>query len=79
MKASQNRRQFLRLSAAGTLGMVVLSPMACTSVTAVDKKSYGVGLQLYTIRDAMDEDLKGSLQKLSDLGYKNLELASYSN
>jgi sugar phosphate isomerase/epimerase len=79
MKASQNRRQFLRLSAAGTLGMVVFSPMACTSVTAVDKKSYGVGLQLYTIRDAMDEDLKGSLQKLSDLGYKNLELASYSN
>ncbi len=79
MKTSQNRREFLRLSAVGALGMMAFSPLACTSAAATDKKSYGVGLQLYTIRDAMDADVQGSLQKLSDLGYKNLELASYSN
>lgn len=79
MKTSQNRREFLRLSAVGALGMVAFSPLACTSVAATDKKSFGVGLQLYTIRDAMDADVQGSLQKLSDLGYKNLELASYSD
>ncbi len=79
MKTSQNRREFLRLSAVGALGMMAFSPLACKSVTATDRKSYGVGLQLYTIRDAMDADVQGSLKKISDLGYKNLELASYSN
>ncbi|MFW6290658.1 MAG: sugar phosphate isomerase/epimerase family protein, partial [Mariniphaga sp.] len=58
---------------------MAFSPLACKSVTATDRKSYGVGLQLYTIRDAMDADVQGSLKKISDLGYKNLELASYSN
>ena len=36
-------------------------------------------LQLYTIRDAMAADVIGSLQKLSELGYKNLELANYAD
>lgn len=43
-----------------------------------DRKKYGVGLQLYTVRDAMSADFMGTLKKISDLGYKNLELASYS-
>lgn len=79
MKTMQNRRDFLRVSGAGALGVMALGPMACSTGAAVDRKSFGVGLQLYTIRDAMAADVKGSLQKLSDMGYKNLELADYSN
>jgi sugar phosphate isomerase/epimerase len=79
MKISQNRRDFLKISGAGALGIMALGPMACTTGTAVDKKSFGVGLQLYSIRDAMDEDVPGSLQKVSDLGYKYLEMAGYSD
>ncbi len=75
----QNRREFLKTSAVGTLGFMALSPLGCTTTAAVDRKSFGVGLQLYTIRDAMTADVKASLQKLSDLGYKNLELASYAD
>ncbi len=41
-------------------------------------KGFGVGLQLYTIRDVMAADVTGSLQKVSDLGYKYLELAGYA-
>ena len=78
MKASQNRRDFLKVSAASALGMMVLSPYGC-STGAVDRKSFGVGLQLYTIRDAMAADVPGSLKKVSDLGYKYVELASYSD
>ncbi len=77
MKASQNRREFLKISAAGAVGMTVLSPFGCSS-GAVDRKNFGVGLQLYSIRDAMDADIPGSLKKVSDLGYKYVELASYS-
>ncbi|MBA4408698.1 MAG: xylose isomerase [Odoribacter sp.] len=77
MKTLQNRRDFLKISAAGSISMMLLGTAGCK--TAIDRKSFGVGLQLYTIRDAMDADVTGSLKKLSDLGYKNLELASYSN
>lgn len=79
MKTSQNRRDFLKISAMGALGMMAFSQFGCKPSAAVDRKSFGVGLQLYTIRDAMAADVKGSLQKLSDLGYKNLELASYAD
>src|SRR5690606_14727023 len=79
MKTMQNRRDFLRISGAGALGVMALGPLACSQGATVDRKSFGVGLQLYTIRDAMAADVKGSLQKLSDMGYKNLELADYSN
>ena len=79
MKTLQNRRDFLRISAAGAVGIMALSPFSCAPVGTTDRKSFGVGLQLYTIRDAIDADVQGSLQKVSDLGYRNLELANYAN
>lgn len=69
-----NRRDFLKISAAGTLGVMALNPLACSN-----KKSLGVGLQLYSIRDAMAVNAIDSLQKISELGYKYLELADYAN
>jgi len=78
MKTVQSRRNFLKLSATGAMGALVLSQYGFKSAP-VDLKTFGVGLQLYTIRDAMAKDVPGSLKLVSDLGYKNLELASYSN
>jgi sugar phosphate isomerase/epimerase len=80
MKTTQSRRDFLRISAAGALGMFAVSKMQGMPFhMRTDLKDIGVGLQLYTIRDAMGTDPKGSLKKVADLGYKNLELASYAN
>jgi len=92
MKKSQSRREFLRVSAAGALGAIVLSQSgyrnAAKSATqaavsaepaVVDPKTFGIGLQLYTIRDAMKLDVPGSLQKVSNAGYKYIELADYAN
>ncbi len=59
--------------------MLLFSPLSACAPKTVDRKSYGVGLQLYTIRDAMSADVKGSLKKVSDLGYKFIELAGYSD
>lgn len=67
----------MKVSAASALGLMALGPLGCA--TAADKKSFDVGLILYTIRDAMDEDVPGSLKKVSDLGYKYVELASYND
>ena len=60
------------------LGAFGCKPGAKPVVATVDRKSFGVGLQLYTIRDAMTADPTGSLKKISDLGYKNVELANYT-
>jgi sugar phosphate isomerase/epimerase len=37
------------------------------------------GLALYTVRDAMNADAKGTLQKVADAGYKNIEAAGYAD
>jgi sugar phosphate isomerase/epimerase len=81
----KGRRQFLKISAASAVGMVAMGTYACkpgakkTSEPQVLKSSTGVGLQLYTIRDAMAEDALGSLKKVADMGYKYVELAGYSD
>lgn len=76
MKAKRSRREFLKVTAAGTIGMMALTPYACGKT---DPKTFGIGLQLYTIRDAMAADVPGSLKKVSDIGYKYIELAGYAD
>jgi len=73
-----NRREFLKISAASSLGFLTLNPLL-QSCQSVDRKSFGVGLQLYSIRDAMAADALGSLKKVSDIGYKYMELADYKD
>jgi sugar phosphate isomerase/epimerase len=88
MKTKQSRRDFLRVGAAGALGAIVLSQYSCKSTEKAapvaskatsDPKSFGLALQLYTIRDAMKTDVAGSLKKVSDTGFKYVELAGYAD
>jgi sugar phosphate isomerase/epimerase len=88
MSTSNSRRDFLKVSAAGALGAVVLGAAGCKNQTApatvvaatpVDPKSFGLGLQLYTIRDAMEKDPVLALTEVSKIGYKYIELANYSD
>lgn len=74
MKNPQSRRDFVKLAAAGTVGAVVFSHYSCKKTEIP-----GIGLQLYTIRDAMTADPAGSLKKVADTGYKYLELAGYAD
>lgn len=76
-----NRRKFLQMAALGSAGVIMLGSRACKPTkpaATVDRKSFGIGIQLYTLRDAMAADVPGTLKKVSDIGYKNLELAGYS-
>ena len=75
----QNRREFLKVSATGSIAMMLLGTAGCTTGAVKDRKSFGVGIQLYSIRDAMSADVPGTLKKVSDIGYKNLELAGYKD
>lgn len=58
------------------LGGVSFGLSGCSEQT---RKRKIIGLQLYSIRDAMAEDVKSALAKVAEIGYANLETASYSD
>jgi sugar phosphate isomerase/epimerase len=84
-----NRRSFLKASGALALGSLVLpgcsggadntqqDTTAANDTTsqapAKTAQTLSIGLQLYTVRDLIDQDLKGTLQKIAAMGYKDLE------
>lgn len=74
MRNLHSRRDFVKLAAAGTVGAVVLSNYSCKKAEIP-----GIGIQLYTIRDAMEADPAGSLKRVADTGYRYLELAGYAD
>ncbi len=40
-------------------------------------KKFGVGVQLFSVKNAMAEDFDGTLQKIKDMGYEYVEFAGY--
>ena len=40
-------------------------------------KKFNLGLQLYSVRNAMKGDFEGTLKKVSEMGYKYVEFAGY--
>lgn len=69
-----NRRTFTRLSAGlamGALGMPALSARP-------EQKLKQIGVQLYTVREAMGKDPAGTLEKIAKIGYTQVESAGYS-
>jgi sugar phosphate isomerase/epimerase len=73
MKTS--RRTFLKSGALVALGAAILP----RSVFASGIAKGTVGLQLYSVRDDMMKDPKGSLKKLAEMGYKVVEHAGYAD
>lgn len=51
---------------------------ACAAGVRLDaKKIERLGMQLYTVRSAMEKDVDGTLAKVAALGYKEVEFAGY--
>src|ERR1700742_559597 len=68
-----SRRDFIKNTALVVAGSTLLS----NDIFASPKKIARVGLQLYSVRDAMGKDPVGSLKKLADMGYIHVEHANY--
>lgn len=67
------RRDFLKTSSAFTIGTLI-SP-GIVPMNSV--KDYKMGLQLYTIRDAMEKDPLDTLLKVKAMGYVDFETYGY--
>lgn len=67
------RRDFLKTS--GTIATSSLL-YSIPSLATAEKR---VGLQLYTVRKDIRENLEGTLEQVAKIGYNSVELAGYSN
>jgi sugar phosphate isomerase/epimerase len=73
-----NRRSFLKKSGAFAVGSFVF-PGVMRSATFVGERSLpAIGIQTFTLNSLMNSDPKGTLKKLAEIGFKNIEIASYS-
>jgi sugar phosphate isomerase/epimerase len=70
---SLNRRDFLKLSGSGVIGAVI-SP-ALPFGDEVQWKTANLSLQLYTVRNQIEKDLPGTLKRIREIGFKNVETA----
>ena len=80
------RRDFIAVAGGALLAAALgreaaamgLSASALRSpLTPPARRIQKVGLQLYTIRDAITSDLDGSLARVAGIGYREVELAGY--
>ena len=69
------RREFLEIMGAVGVGIACSGARRTAHGARLDK----VGLQLYTVRDKMKEDFEGTLARVAQIGYKEVEFAGYSN
>ncbi|MFC3161451.1 Sugar phosphate isomerase/epimerase [Chryseobacterium arachidis] len=66
------RKEFLKLSSLGFLGLY-----SC-GISNLKNNKKTLGIQLYTVRDAISENIEKTLEKLSALGFTELEIYGYN-
>lgn len=66
-----NRRNFIKTTSAFTAGSLIIPPFSFS-------KRKIIGLQLYTVRDQLNQDLDGTLKRVAEIGYNSLEAAGYN-
>src|SRR6476620_7845969 len=68
-----DRRNFLKQTSMTALGGLALSRAAATVMPRAALPAPGV--QLFTFFNTIDDDVPGTLKKIADAGYKNIESA----
>src|SRR6202451_3451901 len=71
---AMNRRSFLATATTVTAATLLTSRLGWA---AGDHKINKVGVQLYTVRDLMKDDFDGTIAKVAQIGYKEVEFAGY--
>jgi sugar phosphate isomerase/epimerase len=69
-----NRRAFLRHTA---LGLTAAAAGSRWSMLLATPLGLPIGLELYTVRDQLAKDLHGTMKKVADVGYKEVEFFDF--
>jgi len=70
-----NRRSFVAELAA--LALVVGASAQSCAPTAVRRRSWPLGVQLYTVRRELERDFERTLERIASMGYAEVEFAGY--
>lgn len=70
-----NRRNFIRTTAAGTLAISQTGNLLALEAENAYRKN--IGIQLYTLRNQIAKDAAGTLKKVAEAGYKQVELYGF--
>jgi sugar phosphate isomerase/epimerase len=76
------RRKFLHDVASGGAAALVAGrarPLAAPQATGASAWKSRIGLELYTVRDLLTTDYEGTLAKVAEIGYTEVEPTSYDN
>jgi sugar phosphate isomerase/epimerase len=68
-----NRRSFLLAAGSG----VVAASLAARNAFAQQRGKLPLGIQLYTVRGETNKDVEGTLRKVYELGFREIEFAGY--
>jgi sugar phosphate isomerase/epimerase len=68
-----SRRTFIKQAGLAAAGAALLPYYACSPA-----KAKSVGIQLYTLREVLPNDVKGVIQKVAQAGYKEVETYGYT-
>ena len=69
-----NRRTFLGTAAAAGAATLFANKLSWASP---ERRIQRIGVQLYTVRDQMKADFAGTIAKVAQIGYKEVEFAGY--
>jgi sugar phosphate isomerase/epimerase len=79
---TSTRRQFLQQVTFGSAAALVTrrpQPLAARHAVAPSQGKSRIGLELYTVRDLLMADYEGTLAKVAEIGYTEVEPTSYNN
>jgi sugar phosphate isomerase/epimerase len=68
------RRTFIQQASYMATGTIFIPGL----LSCANRSAQSVGIQLYTLKDVISKDVRGTLKKVADIGFKELELYSYS-
>src|SRR6202166_4455225 len=71
---AMNRRTFLETATTAAAATLLTSRLGWA---ASEHKIEKIGVQLYTVRDQMKADFDGTIAKVAQIGYKEVEFAGY--
>jgi sugar phosphate isomerase/epimerase len=69
------RRAFIKTTALSATAGLLLPSCVGKELT----KTHTIGLQLYTLRDVFPKDMQDTLNRVAEIGYKELEVYGYGN
>lgn len=71
------RKEFLQMTGLGLIGASVLPSSLITTMndSTLPATPAKIGLQLYTLRNEIEKDIRGTLQKVAVMGYQGVETA----